>query len=752
MTRPPGSVAPAGSPYVERVEAAPEKAGTAATPVADPAQASGAVILRELVSAIFPSGSGGPPLAWKERLVPPLPLARGGEQSVDDALRSAELRYRTLVEQIPAVTFMAALGEKENELYVSPYIETLLGYTQHEWLQDPLLWYSRIHPHDRQLWVREFARGCRTGGPFRVECRLLARCGRVVWVRAEVRIVGDEHGRPLFLQGVAFDVTDSKRAERRVLRQAVRRTEEHYRDLIHGLEAVVWEAEVPSGRFVFVSHGAERILGFPAKRWLREPGFWIERVHPEDRDDVVVQWRHALATGTDRSFEFRAVTAAGDVVWLQNNVHAPTAASGRALAFGIIVDTTERKRIEERLAQLLASEQAAREEAEASREGAEHANRLKDEFLATLSHELRTPMNAVIGWSSVLELDQIDEDLRRRAIAAIKRNAHSQAEVVEDLLDISRIVTGKLHLEIERIDFAAVVDTAIESIKLAADAKHIGIATHAQRRPAWVLGAADRLQQVVLNLLSNAVKFTPRHGHVNVHLEAEDDTVRVSVADTGQGIDPAFLPHVFDRFRQADGTYTRVHGGLGLGLAIARHLTELHGGKVRAESPGPGLGATFTVELPAAPAPEASEPRPELPRPAARACGAERALAGARVLVADDHRDSLEVLVRVLTRAGADVVAVSNGEQALELLDRRHFDLLVCDVGMPEMDGIQVIGRIRSSRGPNRCTPAAALTAYASERDRRRALDAGFDAHIAKPLSAEEIVSELGMLLSARAR
>ena len=324
------------------------------------ADADGQAILAELASALFPSGTGNlDQVTWPDAgKQPPDQTVQTPVELAETRRRAAELRYRTLIEQIPAVTFMAVLGEGENEIYVNPYIEALLGFTQRQWLENPFLWYSQLHPDDRALWNEEFARGCRTGGPFRAECRFIARDGRIVWVRGEVRLVKDEHGRPSFLQGVAFDITESKRAQAVVLQQAVQTTEERYRDLVERLGAIFWEADAGSGRFTFVSRGAEQILQFPIDDWLADPQFWISQVHSDEREAVAAAWRKALDSGGDHEFEFRATAFDGRVVWLHNKMRAPLAADEDRRVHGLILDVTEHKRAEAELARILATRQA----------------------------------------------------------------------------------------------------------------------------------------------------------------------------------------------------------------------------------------------------------------------------------------------------------------------------------------------------------------------------------------------------------
>ncbi|AKT43946.1 hybrid sensor histidine kinase/response regulator [Chondromyces crocatus] len=359
---------------------------------------------------------------------------------------------------------------------------------------------------------------------------------------------------------------------------------------------------------------------------------------------------------------------------------------------------------------------------------AQEANRLKDEFLSVVSHELRTPLNAILGWARILRTGAMPDASRAKALETIERNASLQAKLVEDLLDASRIVSGKLQLELGQVDLARVIQAAVDSVALAAQAKGIALEVDAPG-PALVRGDAGRLQQVVWNLLANAIKFTPREGQVTVRLESgEADTFRVIVSDSGQGIEEDFLPHVFERFRQADATVTRKHGGLGLGLAIVRQLVEAHGGTVQAESAGGGQGATFTVELPRAGGrverPSLVDPVEEMP-----------SLAGMRVLVVDDEVDAAELVQSVLATAGAQVRVAHSAEGALEVLSAWKPDLLISDIGMPDVDGYTLMRQVRAmSREAGGAVPAIALTAFAQEEDRVRALSAGYQLHVTKPV------------------
>ena len=378
-------------------------------------------------------------------------------------------------------------------------------------------------------------------------------------------------------------------------------------------------------------------------------------------------------------------------------------------------------------ARLYQTEQRARAQAEA-------ASRSKDEFLAMLSHELRTPLTAVLGWAVMLRGRQVDDAMRERALAAIERNARAQSQLIEDLLDISRIVSGKLHLDIRPLNLAAVVEAALEAVQPATQAK--GVEVQSDLAPVAVVGDPQRLQQVVWNLLSNAVKFTPAGGRVTVRLRAGPEQATLVVSDTGQGIPGELLPHIFDRFRQADSSTTRRHGGLGLGLALVKHLVELHGGTVRAESAGPGRGATFTVSLPIT---SALGPGGE-PEPVRSAAPTGVSLDGLRVLVVDDHLETLELYASWLRRRGAEVRTAPGAGEALAVFSTWRPDVLVSDIAMPGGDGYALIRKIRSlppAEGGR--IPAVALTAHGGPDDRRQALAAGFQAHVAKPVEPADL-------------
>jgi PAS domain S-box-containing protein len=481
------------------------------------------------------------------------------------------------------------------------------------------------------------------------------------------------------------------------------------------------------GRCVEVNEEICRMFGYTADELLGTP--WPTLVHPDARPVAIALVAQALAGAPER-LDLRCVRKDGDIL------HATVAARGlpgpRNTIKNVMVllhDITDRKLAELARERSLAATDAARRQAE-------EASRAKDAFLATVSHELRTPLTPILAWSTILQADAAGDPKRVAALQTIERNARAQARLIEDLLDVSRIVSGEWRLTLRPVDLAGVIRAAVDVVRPSADVKEVALTMAVPSAPCIVQGDPSRLEQVVWNLLVNGVKFAPRGGHVEVVLERSGARARVLVRDNGSGIRPEFLPHVFERFRQADGSSTRQHGGLGLGLAIVRALVELHGGVVRAESGGENRGAVFTVELPlvagetafAAGAIHASEPPPP-------------SLAGLRVLLVDDDLDSNTVVHTLLTSCGAEVRMAASADEALDIASDWQPDVLVSDIAMPDEDGVALLRRLRARGGSFARLPAVALTAYAGPGDRRRLLAAGFQAHVGKPFSPSELAS-----------
>lgn len=402
---------------------------------------------------------------------------------------------------------------------------------------------------------------------------------------------------------------------------------------------------------------------------------------------------------------------------------------------------TERKKAESELERLLAREQELRREAET-------AGRMRDEFLATVSHELRNPLNAMLGWGRMLQKNQLDGENKEKAIETIVRNAESQNRLIEDLLDVSRIITGKLRLDIQPIKPGEFVEAAIETLRPAADAKEITVKTEIDHNANKINGDPNRLQQIVWNLLSNAIKFTPKHGEVSVKVGCDDSMISIEVADTGAGIPPEFLPHVFDRFSQADASTIRKFGGLGLGLSIVRHITEMHGGTVAVESEGEGKGAVFSVRLPIMAVPVEAEQVRSIDQIEFDGLQTETNvdLSGVSILVVDDEKDTRQLLQQVLEHFGADVTIAGSASEGYSEFIAKNPDILISDIGMPEEDGYSLIRRIRKLPAEQGKTPAVALTAYARLQDRMQALTAGFQMHISKPVEPDELAAVIGSL------
>ncbi len=395
--------------------------------------------------------------------------------------------------------------------------------------------------------------------------------------------------------------------------------------------------------------------------------------------------------------------------------------------------------------------QVALEREQLARSQAEAAARLKDEFLATVSHELRTPLSAILGWAAILNFNTLEEETTRNALTVIERNAKAQAKIIGDILDVSSMVTGKLRSDARPVELAHVIPAAVETLQLAASAKGISLSVSLDPRAGLVAGDPDRLQQVIWNLVANAIKFTPANGQVEVSLKRADSDVELTVSDNGMGISREFLPHVFERFRQADSSTTRPHGGLGLGLAIVRHLVELHGGTVTGASAGAGRGSQFTVKLPAAnfaqPVPQQLLLQPSAEAETNDAAGEVPNLAGLRVLLVDDEPDTLEILRVMLNQFGANVRGAGSTSDAFQAFLTWKPDVLVSDLGMPGEDGYDLIGKVRAlTADQGRDTPAAALTAHVRDEDRMHALAAGYQTHIKKPVDPTKLAAAVASL------
>jgi len=531
-------------------------------------------------------------------------------------------------------------------------------------------------------------------------------------------------------------VAQAEQAERRRNMAVLRESEDRYRRLVElSPDTILIQSE---GKIVFINSAGAKLLGATSPEQIIGKAV-LNFVHENDRPIVQERVNQLQAGNAVPSIEETFVRLDGTTVSVEA-VASPFTYQGKLAAQVVIHDISDRKTLERERLALLEREQAARTEAE-------KANRSKDEFLAVVSHELRSPLNAIMGWAKLLRSRKFDEATTSKALETIERNATMQNQLIEDLLDISRIVHGKVKLNLYPTNLASVVTAALDTVNLAAAAKNIQLISHLDQS-SLVAGDAQRLQQVVWNLLTNAIKFTPQGGLVEVQLAVTSDLpskyVQITVRDTGKGIESEFLPFVFNRFQQADSTSTRSHGGLGLGLAIVRQLVEMHGGTIDVASPGAGLGATFTVSLPLLEASSEDAAQPLIPLSCALS------LEGLQILVVDDEADMREYVVTVLKQFGAQVISATSAAQALNVLQSTQLDILVSDIGMPQEDGYTLIRKVRALAAKNAQIRAIALTAYARAEDRSHALESGFQVHLAKPITPTELVTAIANLHKAQ--
>lgn len=509
------------------------------------------------------------------------------------------------------------------------------------------------------------------------------------------------------------------------LYEQLRRSEQQYRLLAEALPQFVWNS-LPDGQVIYCNQHWYHYTGLTPEQTLNSG--WAAALHPDDRERTQALWQKAQRKGESYKIEYRFRRSEdGQYRWHLASIGPVRDSSGQIINWvGTAIDIEDRKQAEDTLHKQ--TEQLIK------------ANQIKDEFLAVLSHELRSPLNPILGWSKLLQSRKLDEKTTVRALEIIERNAQLQTQLIGDLLDVSRILQGKLSLNVCPVDLVTTIQAAMETVRLAAIAKAIQMQVSFEPEVGQVLGDSSRLQQVIWNLLSNAIKFTPEGGRVDIHLHRIGTQAQIVVSDTGRGIHPDFLPHVFEYFRQADSTTTRKFGGLGLGLAIVHRLVELHGGTVQAESPGEGQGATFTVRLPLTQQQSTMKRnRVESQQPSD--------LGDMRILVVDDETDTREFITFLLQQYGATVTAVASAVEALVALSQYQFDLLISDIGMPEVDGYMLLRQVRSSSAQSRQVPAIALTAYAGEIDYQRAMAAEFQRHLAKPVEPEQLVQAIVQII-----
>ena len=533
-----------------------------------------------------------------------------------------------------------------------------------------------------------------------------------------------EDKRLIRVWGTQRDITDRKQAE-----AALHESEARYRILAEAIPQFVWVATA-EGQNEFVNRQFCEYTGLTLEQMLNLD--WLTIIHPDDVERTRNRWLSSVDRGSLYEIEYRFRRFDGTYRWfLGQGIPLRDEQDEVVKWFGTCTDIEQQKQIEQERVRLLQREQTARE-------AAEQANHIKDEFLAVLSHELRTPLNPILGWSRLLRSGKLDAAKTAQALETIERNAKLQTQLIEDLLDVSRILRGKMSLNMAPVNLISTLEAAMETVQLAAEAKAIQIQTRLDPEVGQVLGDSARLQQVIWNLLSNAVKFTPEGGRVEIRLQPVKSQAQIQISDTGKGIQLDFLPHVFEYFRQADSTTTRTFGGLGLGLAIVRHLVELHGGTVQAESAGEGQGATFTVRLPLIKNTDGKMLNQQWAAPAP----AHLPLKDISILLVDDEADTREVTAFVLEQAGAIVTMAASGIEALPAFVQTPPDVLVSDIGMPDMDGYRLIQQIRSLP-QGRQVFAIALTAYAGAINQQQALAAGFQRHLAKPIEPDELVKTI---------
>lgn len=697
-------------------------------------------------------------------------------ERAEEALRQSEERYRELVENANDIIY--TLDLTGNITSVNKAAELICGYTRSELLKMNLA--QLLTPDSAamglQMLDRKLVGEARTN--YEVEARV--KDGAMVTLEISSRLVSQD-GKPFGVQGVARDITKRRRAEE-ALRKADQRALTEYERLLEritGLAQALGTARdlqaiysglrefsltsVPCDGFFVSLYDPVRELRTASYGWGDGLEFDVSELPPmpitaEGPNSRAVRSGEIIITDDYmNAARTHPVVIVGPENGLrpQSSLVAPMAVMGRIVGT-VEVQSYERSAYKE--GHVTAMRMAANLTAVAienvrlldqeskARAAAEESNRLKDEFLATVSHELRTPLTAILGWARMLETG-LDPETAARAIETIRRNARSQSQIIDDILDVSRIITGNLYLDLQPLVLGPIIESAMNVVRPTAEAKGITIEAQFDSEPTLVPGDANRLQQVVWNLLSNAIKFTPSGGRVQISVIHSDSFAEIVVKDNGQGITLEFLPFVFDRFRQADSTTTRRHGGLGLGLAIVRHLVEIHGGSVRAESAGPEQGATFTVRLPvvSARAREGARKTPNM----FEIIHEEnfRALSGLQVLVVDDDADTLEMIAAALTEGDAKVIAVPSVEEALARIKESRPDVIVSDIAMPLQDGYELIQQVRTlDNGELPVIPAVAMTAYAREEDRERALLAGYQEYLAKPVEPLELIAILAKL------
>ena len=657
--------------------------------------------------------------------------------------------------------WLAALIESADDAIISKTLngiitswnkgaERIFGYTAEEVIGKPVtILIPKGHEDEEPAILARLRAGKRIE---HYETIRITKDGRLLDISLTVSPIKGPNGEIVGASKIARDITEQRQA-----RRALDKASERLKLALDAARLGDWSWDAHTDR-ISLSETAANLFGIPPGEnitWTQLRGL----LYVDDRDRAKLAVEQAITQHTDYDIEYRVSRDNDELVWVSAKGRGIYADGTIVGMLGFVQDISTRKQNEETLRQQadalrMLNEVAQRARAEAEEAAAqnerlyrqaEESSRLKEEFLATISHELRTPLSAILGWARMLRLGQLSPENSAKALDTIERNARAQAQLVDDLLDVSRIITGKLRMDVRPADPNAFIDAAVEAVKPAAEAKGVRVQKVVDTGLLSIPGDPVRLQQVVWNLLSNAIKFTPRGGRVQIRSERVNSHLEIVVSDTGQGISPDFLPHVFDRFRQADQKTSRQHGGMGLGLAIVRHLVEMHGGTVRASSDGEDKGATFTVMLPISPVYQVDSSGGRV-HPGARDLlppnDITDRLDDLKILVVDDEADTRELLRQGLEYCGAHVRVAASANQALNELQMALPDIIISDIGMPGSDGYDLIRQIRGlppEKGGK--IAAIALTAYTRVEDRLQALRGGYDMHVPKPVELAELVA-----------